>query len=534
MGLHSTSSNFTEGDQTPLQGKELERRQDAVSPRAPGDHAPAPQDRGSQQKMVAADMALDWVLQEIVQHARLATGATGAFVGFVRANKIVCQAMSGSNAGEFVAYLNRDRRMVDSCLRTSAMQLCRDSEASEEHDASVCRYLGARSVVLVPILDETGEKLGLFGVLSPQADAFSDANLVALQSLSHRVADARAQLEQCTSVSASDAAAQLRPNPSKVLPIRTQVLRAMQRPLAGTVKASSLWILGILVFVLLAGWILNRAINLGAMQASAKVSAPVAEAPAVRPVPATVASQPDSSSSGSAPPLSNNAGISNNSNNARTKPRQSPAVAAAVKPAAKRPAAAPAIKEVPAGSSPHVPELEIENALDDGYRESSPPESVNPSKVSADTRVSAAARVPAETKVAAATSVPVATSVPAATSVAAPQPEMAVKNPVSTNAGSTSGSPIMVAEKTALEHVIERVEPNYPAIPNAEPVQGVVIVDVVVGAGGQVESVKPVDGDVRLLLTAAKAVRKWRFSPLMRNGQSVSFESHITFQIALP
>jgi TonB family protein len=92
----------------------------------------------------------------------------------------------------------------------------------------------------------------------------------------------------------------------------------------------------------------------------------------------------------------------------------------------------------------------------------------------------------------------------------------------------------VVPEKTALDHVAERVEPHHPAAPNAEPVQGTAIVDVVVGGNGQVEVVRPVSGDPRLLVSAAKAVHKWRFTPLLRNGQSVSFESNITFYFALP
>jgi outer membrane biosynthesis protein TonB len=37
-----------------------------------------------------------------------------------------------------------------------------------------------------------------------------------------------------------------------------------------------------------------------------------------------------------------------------------------------------------------------------------------------------------------------------------------------------------------------------------------------------------------LRFSAVRAVRKWLFTPLVRNGQSVSFESHITFHFALP
>ena len=487
MGLHSTSPNFPEAREP---RKQREGRHHGRSPRATGDSAVGPQDCGSQQKVVAADLALDWVLQEIVQHARLATSATGAFIGLVRANKIVCQALSGSNASEFVAYLNRDRRMVDSYLRTSSLQRCRDSEASEELDGRACRYLGARSVVLVPIPDETEEKLGIFGVFSPQVDAFSNANIAALQSLARRIADAMEQVDQCTPVSSRDAAAQIRPNPGNVLPIRAQLLRAIQRPVAVS-RRSSLWVLGILAVVLLVGWTLSRAINQRAMDASAKTSAPVSRATSV----GSAAVTPQSASSSSASPLSNNAGAN---------PGQSPAVAAAVKPVTEPPPAHKAIKKIPARSELHLPDLEIENALDDASPGSLVSESVDAFKAD-------------ETS-----------------TVAAPRPEEADKKPASTNADSSPASPVVVPEKTALDHVTARVEPHYPAVPNSQAVQGTAIVDVVVSSNGRLEVVRPVSGDPRLLVSAAKAVRKWRFTPLVRNRQSVSFESHITFHFALP
>jgi len=494
MGLHSTSPNFPKAreprEQNPLQGKDRAGRHHGRSPRATEDSATGPQDRGSQQKVVAADVALDWVLQEIVQHARLATSATGAFIGLVRANKIVCQALSGCNASEFVAYLNQDRRMVDSCLRTGSLQRCRDSEASEELDGRACRHLGARSVVLVPIPEETEEKLGIFGVLSPQVDAFSNASIAALQSFSRRIADALEQADQCTPVSSADAAAQIRPNLGNVQPIRAQLLRALERPVVVS-RRSSLWVLGILAVVLLVGWTLTRAMNQRAMQASAKTSAPVPQAASV----GSAAVTSESGSSSSASPLSNHAGVN---------PGQSPAVAAAVKPATEPPPAHKAIKKIPARSELHLPDLEIENALDDASPGSLVAESADAFK--ADETLT----------------------------VAAPRPEEADKKPASRNADSTPASPVLVPEQTALDHVAERVEPHYRAVPNAQPVQGTAIVDVVVGSNGQVEVVRPISGDPGLLASAARALRKWRFTPLVRNGQSVSFESHITFRFALP
>ena len=157
------------------------------------------------------DGVSDRVLHEIVQQARLSTMATGAFVAITEGNEIICRAAGGSNAGEFVAYLNRDRRIVDACLAGGEVTICRDCDSFKDLDAPSCRYLGARCVVLVPILDEsksppegddTRKALGIFGVFSPQLDAFSNNNIQALQGLSHRIAEELKQAGRLTSAQA--------------------------------------------------------------------------------------------------------------------------------------------------------------------------------------------------------------------------------------------------------------------------------------------------------------------------------------------
>src|ERR1700732_759007 len=171
-----------------------ERRDvESTAPTAPA--VPATSRHNLTDKVVTADVALDLVLEQIVYQARLSTGATGAFLGLVRNGQMVYRAMNGATSAEFVAYLRRDPRMVDACLRTSTVQHCRNSDNASGLDASVCRILGARSVVLVPVLKETEEKLGVLGAFSSQADAFASRDLVPLQSLSRRVADTMARVD---------------------------------------------------------------------------------------------------------------------------------------------------------------------------------------------------------------------------------------------------------------------------------------------------------------------------------------------------
>jgi TonB family protein len=546
MVLRLTSRNVNEAreprDENPVQAEDLETRNLRRPPQAARG---GPSDLGSSKKVVSADLALDWVLQEIVQQARLATTATGAFIGIVRARNIVCQAMSGSNAGEFVAYLNRDRRMLDSCLGATAPVRCRDSETSGDFDAGACRYLGARSIVMVPIVDAAEERLGIFGVFSPQVDTFSNANIVALQTLSHRIGDAMAQVDRCTSVSASGTNARRASASSTSLRIRDRLFRAVQRPLPAIKKPAAL-VLGILIVVMLAGWILSRAIGLRAIYASAKAHASAISPPAS--VSAKPLSQPlpDPASSGSAG--------TNHGNDAAVgaEVKQRPALAANGKPLTDAPATSQAGKKIAAHSLPHVPDLEIENTLDDASSDSLSSESTNTSRARSQPSIGITAQSTAPGKNAP-SMIAASSSVPGDASLASlprdavhptgdpnPRAEGAPPaNPTRGTASSPNADPelagaIMISEETALARITEQVTPDYPEDAKAQHVEGAVTVDVLVGKDGQVERVTPLKGDPRLLEAAVKAVTKWRFVPLPRNSRFVKFESHITVQFALP
>ena len=91
-----------------------------------------------------------------------------------------------------------------------------------------------------------------------------------------------------------------------------------------------------------------------------------------------------------------------------------------------------------------------------------------------------------------------------------------------------------VSEDIAEEHLLNRIEPDYPEEAREQRLQGTVILDINVGKDGAVHSLSRVAGDSQLALLAAKAVRQWKFTPLVRDGASVSFESRVTLSFALP
>jgi TonB family protein len=97
-----------------------------------------------------------------------------------------------------------------------------------------------------------------------------------------------------------------------------------------------------------------------------------------------------------------------------------------------------------------------------------------------------------------------------------------------------SGPALRVPEQVAEEHLLNRIEPEYPEQAREQSLQGTVILNVLVDKKGSVRSLSRVSGDTQLTLLAAKAVRQWKFAPLVRDGTPVSFESWITLDFALP
>src|SRR5271167_4827900 len=120
---------------------------------------------------VSTDLALEIVLNEIVEQACLATGATGAAIVLVRGDEMVCRASSGANAPELGALLSSESGLTAECIKTRRVQRCDDAQADPRADAEASRSLGVRSVMILPLLKED-ELAGLLEVFSSQPRAF--------------------------------------------------------------------------------------------------------------------------------------------------------------------------------------------------------------------------------------------------------------------------------------------------------------------------------------------------------------------------
>jgi protein TonB len=81
--------------------------------------------------------------------------------------------------------------------------------------------------------------------------------------------------------------------------------------------------------------------------------------------------------------------------------------------------------------------------------------------------------------------------------------------------------PAEVMEKLATH----KIQPMYPEAARRAKVQGVVILDAVIGSDGAVLEVRPISGPDELTPAAVDAVKWWRFQPYVVNGQAVQVKT---------
>jgi TonB family protein len=138
---------------------------------------------------LSADLALEVVLNEIVEQACLATGATGAAIVLERDGEMVCRASSGPTAPALGMRLDAASGLTGECMKTHQTQRCEDVLADERADVEASVRLGVRSVMVMPLLRGTepgGELLGVFELFSSRPAAFGERDEGTLEVLAGR------------------------------------------------------------------------------------------------------------------------------------------------------------------------------------------------------------------------------------------------------------------------------------------------------------------------------------------------------------
>jgi TonB family protein len=78
--------------------------------------------------------------------------------------------------------------------------------------------------------------------------------------------------------------------------------------------------------------------------------------------------------------------------------------------------------------------------------------------------------------------------------------------------------------------VTHRVDPDYPAAARSGKLQGVIVLDVIVGRDGSVVEMHALNGPEILAQAAMDALRWWRFEPYRVDGQAVVVETTVAVE----
>lgn len=137
---------------------------------------------------IAADLALDLVLHEILQRVCGTTNATGGAIALWRQGEIVCRATNGEGVPELGVRLDLKSGLSAECVRGRAPQYCADTTTDPRVNASLCEQLEVRSIAVAPIISGQ-DLLGIIEVLSAAPGTFHDAERETLRNFANEIAE---------------------------------------------------------------------------------------------------------------------------------------------------------------------------------------------------------------------------------------------------------------------------------------------------------------------------------------------------------
>lgn len=144
------------------------------------------------------------VLQAVVDGAlRLFPYAHGAIIEMRAEDRLVYAAMSGRNDHLVGVSIPIEGSLSGKCIRTGKGFICRDSEADKRINLEICRRVGLRSAVMVP-LPLQNEQVGVLKIYSSEVGAFDHADLLLSELLVSPIAFGLASAAQAASARAHD------------------------------------------------------------------------------------------------------------------------------------------------------------------------------------------------------------------------------------------------------------------------------------------------------------------------------------------
>ncbi len=132
---------------------------------------------------------LDEVLQLVAERALAITGADGVAVALAQDNAIVCRASAGSIVPDPGVRLDPNSGFSGECLVSGRIVRCDDVDTDPRVNLEVCRRLGVRSILAVP-LSAKQNVVGLLEAFSGEPYGFNDSDVRSLNLLAELILSA--------------------------------------------------------------------------------------------------------------------------------------------------------------------------------------------------------------------------------------------------------------------------------------------------------------------------------------------------------
>ena len=435
---------------------------------------------------LSAGLALDVVLNEIVEQACRATGATGAAVILERDGEMVCRASTGGNAPELGARLSREPGLTAECIKTRQAQRCDDAQADPRADVEASRSLGVRSVVVLPLI-RNGDLAGILEVFSSRIGAFGERDELTLEALANRILKNLERGSEPYSTAAQNPVMPAAPISGSELEDQAGSSRVKEKESEAGPEAVErstrtgldvvTFALGVVVVACAVLLVTLVGLRLGWRRTAA------------------VRGQ-----------VTNSAGTAGGARNRGAQAGATPHSTAAEASGAK--SAANAGSKAPGGGGlvpPRTPAA--------GPKDSLPP----PGGLLVYENGKEVFRMPP-----------------------------AVEQREATNGSSTYGTGVQqasdvgqagllqVAPEVAEGSLLHRVEPDYPEQARQQQIQGPVVLDVRTRRDGTIQELKLLSGQRLLADAAIAAVKQWRFRPHLVKGEPVEMQTTVTLNFKLP
>jgi TonB family protein len=217
---------------------------------------------------LSTDLAVDLVLNEIVERARVTTSATAAAIALLRDGEIVCRATTGENAPGLGVPLNTRSGLSGACVQGKRWQRCDDTETDSRVDRELCRKLGTRSILAVPVL-RAEELLGVMEIFSANPNAFAEREIGTLQGCAKEVV---ATLDRAARIPEKKSEAPLASQPVPAVeeigtrqpamippPTFSATLAAAEAQAGPRDVWTTVLMLGVIAIAMALGWVVGRA-----------------------------------------------------------------------------------------------------------------------------------------------------------------------------------------------------------------------------------------------------------------------------------